>query len=217
MPAAATGGDYFDFIPMAGGCTAVVVGDVTGHGLGPALIMADARAYLRTLAFNFGNARDILLRANELLRADIDADRFVTLFFGMVCLDRHTFEYLNAGHPAGYLLDRTGAIKTTMASAMPPLGLMPLTDAPQPVSLPLAHGDLLLLLTDGVLEAASPTGEEFEVERALAVVRAHQARPAAEIVKALCTGVQTFSAGQPQADDITVVVVKVSDPAPSKG
>jgi len=209
-PATATGGDYFDFIPMLNERIGVVVGDVTGHGLGPALIMADARAYLRTLAHSFSNVRDILLHANELLRADIGWDRFISVFFGMLCPTDHAFTFLNAGHPSGFLMDRTGQIKAELAASLPALGMFPIETAPEPVTLALDPGNLLLLLTDGVTEATAPSGEQFGLERTLDLVRACRAQSADEVIRALFATVQDFTQNQPQADDITMVVVKVT-------
>ena len=209
-PATATGGDYFDFIPMLNERIGVVVGDVTGHGLGPALIMADARAYLRTLAHSFSNVRDILLHANELLRADIGWDRFISVFFGMLCPTDHAFTFLNAGHPSGFLMDRTGQIKAELAASLPALGMFPIEAAPEPVTLALDPGNLLLLLTDGVTEATAPSGEQFGLERTLDLVQACRAQSADEVIRTLFATVQDFTQNQPQADDITMVVVKVT-------
>ena len=209
-PATATGGDYFDYIPMPHDCLGLVVGDVTGHGLGPALIMADARAYLRTLTRSFDNVREILSHANELLRADIGQDRFISVFFGMLCPARHTLTFLNAGHPPGYLMDSAGQIKTELSATLPALGMLPFETMPEPVTLTLAPGYLLLLLTDGVAEAVAPSGEQFGVERALEVVRANRDRTAEEIVKMLFAAVRKFTQNQPQGDDITMVVAKAT-------
>ena len=211
FPAAATGGDYFDYIPMLEDSLGIVVGDVTGHGLGPALIMADARAILRSLARSFSDVRDILIHANDLLREDIGWDRFLTVFFGRLNPRQRQLSFLNAGHPPGVVLDRDGALVAELKATLPALGLFQLANVPAPVTLTLEPGQLLLLLTDGVLEAAAPSGEEFGRDRAVDVVRAQRGRPAAEIVSALNAAVREFSQGQPQGDDITVVVVKASE------
>lgn len=208
FPAAATGGDYFDYIPMLEGRLGIVVGDVTGHGLGPALIMADARAILRTLARSFSGVREILIHANDLLRDDIGWDRFLTVFFGRLCPARRQLTFLNAGHPSGIVLGGDGAVLAELKATLPALGMFPLENAPEPTTLTLEPGQLLLLLTDGVTEAIAPSGEEFGRDRALAVVRAYLGRPAAEIVAALNGAVRAFLQDQPQGDDITMVVVK---------
>ncbi len=209
-PATATGGDYFDYIPMLENRLGVVIGDVTGHGLGPALIMADARSIFRTLARSFSDVSKILWHANDLLRNDIGSDRFLTVFFGRLCPAQHQFTFLNAGHPAGVLLDRDGQLQTELSATLPALGMFPIKNTAKPVTLTLHPGHLLLLLTDGVTETAAPSGEEFGRDRAIEVIREHRAQPAAAIIQALYTAVRDFSQNQPQGDDITLVIVKVN-------
>jgi serine phosphatase RsbU (regulator of sigma subunit) len=208
FPATATGGDYFDYIPMLEGRLGLVVGDVTGHGLGPALIMADARAILRTLARSFADVPDILVHANDLLREDIGWDRFLTVFFGRLCPAERGLRYLNAGHPPGVVLGSDGVVVAELKATLPALGMFPIEQPPEPVTLTLEPGHLLVLMTDGVTEAAAPSGEDFGCERALAVVRAHQTRPAADIVAALNSAVRAHIQDQAQGDDITIVIVK---------
>jgi serine phosphatase RsbU (regulator of sigma subunit) len=211
FPAAATGGDYFDYLRMAGGALGVVVSDVSGHGIGPALLMADTRAYLRTLASSFTDPVDILSRLNALLLEDLGEDRFVTVLFATICPEPRRLAWLSAGHPSGYVLDRGGAVRHELTATLPALGLMPLTlPIPAAESLPLEPGDILLLLTDGVTEAVSPRGEEFGAGRALQTVAAHRGEPAARIVQALCAAVSQYSEGRAQADDITAMVVKIT-------
>ena len=209
FPATATGGDYFDYIPMKDDCLGIVVGDVTGHGIGPALIMADARAYLRTLARSYADVREILCHTNELLRADIGWDRFLTLFFGRLCPTSRQLSFLNAGHPPGLLLNREGLIQVELSATLPALGMFPLENPPAPTTLTLETGDLLLLLTDGVLEAEAPSGEQFGRERTIEIVRSQRTQPAQTIVQYLSATVRAFIQDQPQGDDITIVVIRV--------
>ena len=207
-PATATGGDYFDYIPMPDGSCGVVIGDVSGHGVGPAVLMADARACLRTLTRTCTDIRDILSHANELLLQDFGADRFVSLIYAKLSPRAGGIVYLNAGHPEAYVVDAGGNLKATLPPALPALGFMPIPDLPVPVSLTLGSGDVVLLLTDGVTEAASPEGVEFGRERAIKVVQAHRAAPAAKILAELFSAVHAFAHGRPQQDDITAIVVK---------
>jgi CheY-like chemotaxis protein/HPt (histidine-containing phosphotransfer) domain-containing protein len=116
-PAEATGGDYYDFISTPGGETLIVIGDVSGHGLGPALLMADVRAYLRALAVDHAQIPDILTRANRLLRADLREDRFITMLLAALTPSTRRLQFINAGHPPGYVFDRDGHIK----AELPPL------------------------------------------------------------------------------------------------
>jgi serine phosphatase RsbU (regulator of sigma subunit) len=219
-PAAATGGDYFDFIPMQDGCLGIAIGDVSGHGLGPALLMAETRACLRTLALTFKDVSEILNKANRLLGKDSAEKRFVTLVLARLCARSRTFVYESAGHTTCYVLDPAGAIKTSLLSTGFPLGLDAGRDFPAaaPIGL-LSPGDLILFLTDGVTEARpcdskAPISEAlFGIERALAVVRANRHKKAKEIVDSLYQAIREFSQQRPLADDVTVVVVKVTEDA----
>jgi sigma-B regulation protein RsbU (phosphoserine phosphatase) len=119
--------------------------------------------------------------------------------------------YANAGHPAGYVLDRSGAVKARLESLDSPLGTFSEHVLTSSAPLPLEPGELVLLLTNGFLEACSPDGTPFGTDRALAVVRANRLRSARDIVAALYQEVRTFSGNRPQLDDITAVVIKVAD------
>jgi PAS domain S-box-containing protein len=207
--AEATGGDYFDYLTMVHDRLGVAVGDVSGHGIGPALLMAETRAYLRILARNRGDVGEILTRANRVLAEDVGYERFVTVLF--VSLDplNRVLTYGSAGHPAGYLLEASGQVRMALKRTGIPLGIKPDTVYPLGTQIQLQSGDLVLLLTDGIDEAMSPDQSIFGIERALAIIRANSHRNAREIVEALFDGVREFSHNTPQLDDATAVVIKV--------
>lgn len=213
-PADATGGDYYDYIPLPDGRLAAVVGDVSGHGLGAALLMTAAREALRAFTFTGSDPREILLRTDRLLRADFGEERFITLLLALLDPAGSAIAYVSAGHPAGYVLDRTGRVTHSLAAQGPALCLQSVEPCiPQLEPLQLQTGDTVVLLTDGVLEAASPAGEEFGVDRALDLIRASLDQPSATVVQRLLDGVHAFIDGQPQQDDITAVVIKYAAPA----
>src|SRR3954468_12862077 len=112
-PAEATGGDYFDYLPMLNDRLGIVVGDVTGHGVGPALLMAETRAYLRILAGRREDVGEILTRANGVLSEDVGNERFVTLFLARIDPKTRELVYASAGHPSGYILGPSGQIAKT--------------------------------------------------------------------------------------------------------
>ncbi|GDY21783.1 hypothetical protein LBMAG56_31300 [Verrucomicrobiota bacterium] len=209
VPADAIGGDYFDYIPLLRGRWGFVVGDVTGHGLGPSLLMAETRACLRVLAQTHEAAGDILSQANRMLSGDVGDERFVTLLLASIDPVARTLNFANAGHPAALLFDRDGIVKATLKRSGPPLGVRSHSVYATSSELPLLPGDLLLLMTDGIEEAMSPTEEFFGTERASAVVRGHRNEPAAAIVAALAAAVGDFSRTTVQLDDLTAIVVKV--------
>lgn len=207
-----TGGDYFDYFEMMDGALGVVVADVCGHGLGPALIMAETRAYLRIVARNRTRPSEVLNRANGSLAADLaDGDRFVTALFARVDPKRRTLQYVNAGHPAGMLFTRRGELKATLGEPFCPLGLMAEAEYADSIEMPLEAGDVLVLITDGINEAETTAGDDFGRERILAAVLGCCHLSAEQIVNHLLEAVGAFSAGSPNLDDRTVVVVKVCD------
>jgi PAS domain S-box-containing protein len=208
FPAEATGGDYFDFLPMLHDRVGVVVGDVAGHGVGPALLMAETRAYLRVLAGRREDVGEILSRTNGILAEDMGGERYITLFLGRLDPATREFVHASAGHPPGFLLAADGSVKAQLKRTGIPLGMKASTvyeDAP-PIT--LAPGELVVLLTDGIEEAASPTDELFGTDRALDVVRAHREQPARAIVEALYSATREFASGAAQVDDITAIVIK---------
>lgn len=208
-PAAATGGDYFDFISTHTGELFVVVGDVTGHGIGPALLMADARAYLRALAVSDQKFEDILARVRELMIEDLGYDHFITLFFAKLDPGTGTWTYINAGHPPGYVLGPGGEIKREMLPGTAALGIDRDETALTASQVTLEKGDLLLLISDGIPEARNHEGEEFGEERMLEVVRREQGKTSGEIIKALMDEARRFCSPDPLQDDMTAVVLKL--------
>jgi len=208
-PAEATGGDYFDYLPMLHERLGIIVGDVTGHGVGPALLMAETRAYLRVLTGRREDVGEILTRANGVLAADIGQERFITLFMGRLDPRTRSFNYASAGHPTGYVLNAAGDVKRTLPRTGVPLGIHPGTQYVPSPEIPLASGDLLLLLTDGIEESMSPENALFGIDQILEVVRTEHKKPASEIVEALYDAVRQFSKNSPQIDDVTAIVIKV--------
>ena len=208
-PAEATGGDYFDYLPMLNDRLGVVVGDVTGHGVGPALLMAETRAYLRVLAGRREDVGEILTRANSVLSEDVGSERFITLFLARLDPRNRLLSYASAGHPTGYILDAAGEIKTRLPRTGVPLGIRPDTQYASSPEIPLASGDIVLLVTDGIEECMAPDEAFFGVERTLDVVRANRERTAQEIVESLYQAARQFGRNTPQVDDVTVIVMKV--------
>jgi serine phosphatase RsbU (regulator of sigma subunit) len=209
-PARATAGDYFDYVPMPDGCLGVVVGDVSSHGMGPALLMSETRACLRTLAQSSSDVGEILTRLNRTLTADMDDFHFVTLFFARLDPRAREMVYGAAGQRC-YLLPAGGGA-TVLDSTSLPLGVEAEMLVPTAPPISLASGDVVALFTDGVVETESPGRARFGVGRALETIRSHRDEPAAEIVAALHRELEAFARDQPRLDDCTILVVRVVDP-----
>lgn len=228
VPADATGGDYYDFLPMVDGSLGLVIADVSGHGLGPSLLMVETRALLRVLARNRTDPGEILARANRVISEDVEGQHYVTLI--IVRLDPHTGDlvYASAGHPAALIVGAHGEVRGELKRTGGPLGfaLGPSPASAGPVR--LAAGDVLLLYTDGLKEARGSklgehAGEEFGLDRILGVLRTNLTSSAEEIVRALGEAARAFSAPEPVEDDLTLLVVKalsapaLAEPKPQDG
>jgi PAS domain S-box-containing protein len=202
-------GDHFDFLEMRDGSTGIVIGDVTGHGFAPALLMVATRALLRANSQNGNGLGQILAHTNTVLCRETADDRFVTLLFAQIDPANRSLRYASAGHPTGYVLDASGAVKSHLQSTAPPLGVRPETEFPSVGPVELEVGDLVLLLTDGVLDVRSPSEDWFGAERALSVVRDNRHRSAREIINRLLDAIRAFARNESLVDDVTVVVAKV--------
>lgn len=209
-PAEATGGDYFDFIANAEGELFVVVGDVTGHGLGPALLMTDVRAYLRALILSNRRLEDIMRQARHLLLEDLGCDRFITLLIAKLINTDGALSYINAGHPAGYILAPDGRVRMELTAHAPALGIDGEKGLLSPEEGAIERGDLILFVTDGILEACSPSGAELGISRVLDMVHRERSRPASEIIRILFEEVRKLAGPDGLQDDITAVVIKYS-------
>jgi serine phosphatase RsbU (regulator of sigma subunit) len=187
----------------------VVIGDVAGHGPGPALLMASTRAYLRALSEGQEDPGRVLARTNRALAADVADDYFVTLLFACFDHSRRRLRYANAGHCPGHVLGRDGSVRARLYSTGWPLGIEADGAFSTGPEVPLEPGDSLLLVTDGILEARAPSREQFGMERALAVARENRHRPAREVVESLFAAARGFAGSESLHDDGTAIVVKV--------
>ena len=207
-PADRTGGDAFDFMPLQDGRLAITIADATGHGIGPALVIAECRALLRAMVSATSELDQIMTRVNDLLVEDLPADRFVTCFFGLLVPTDKTLHFSSAGQ--GPLIHYRAADEqiTAMSATGMPLGIIP--DQVFEVGEPIVFepGDMLFLVTDGFFEWLDPDNEQFGVDRLVEMIRQNHDRPAADIIETLYRQVVRFGAGTPQADDLTAVVVK---------
>lgn len=213
LPAEATGGDFYDFIAMRDGSVGLVMGDVVGHGLGPALFASETRAYLRAFSRTMSGPGAILVATNELLYDDTEGERFVTLFFGILDPLSRSLRFAGAGHRA-FLLAGDGTV-TRIDSHQPPLGLSPDFIHNTERELILRPGDLFFLMTDGITESACPeTGQPlpermFGETRALEFLQNNRCKPAGKLVSELFDYVHRYTGQSANDDDMTVMIVKV--------
>jgi PAS domain S-box-containing protein len=208
QPAAQTGGDYFDWITLPDGRTVVSIADVSGHGIGPALIVAVCRAYFRASTSVEMTLQSAIARANDLLARDLTEGRFVTAAVGMLDPATRRMHLYSAGHaPLIYYEAASGTVHLWAADD-PPLGLLEgvMTGAPREIA--FAPGDALVLVTDGFYEWSNAAGDKYGIPRLEEFVRTHASRAPKEFIEALYADVQAFAGDTPQADDVTAVVIR---------
>jgi len=204
QPCLTVGGDYFDVIELGSNRTALIIADVSGKGLGAALVTTMLQGALSGLAIG-QQAADVFAYLNRFLCAHSRLERYATVFFGI--LDTAgCFEFINAGHPSPLLL-RDGRAESAFPAECFPVGLLP--DATYKSSaFVLRPGDTLVLFSDGVTEARTPTDEEFGTARLKGVVARHASAPLGELQGNILNAVVEFTRGAGQADDLTLLLVR---------
>jgi len=209
ISAETTGGDYYDYLPMADDLLTISIGECSGRGLAPVILMSSLRAYLRVLSHRSQDVSEILSEANTLITDDIGDEEFlVTLQLVQIDSMTKAVRYCSAGLQA-HIIDKSGQT-TVLPSTGMPLGLRRETVIPPGETQRLRTGDLLLLATDGAQKAVSPTGELFGLERLLEIVRQNRDLPPRMIVNFLKQACQEFAGAAGPSDDITIVIVRAS-------
>jgi serine phosphatase RsbU (regulator of sigma subunit) len=207
-PARNVGGDFYDFFFLDDGRLAIAVGDVCGKGIPASLFMAVVMTVLRVSAREVSNPEVMLARANAVLSKDNSTTMFATLFYGVLNLEDGTLEYCNCGHNAPIILGGDGTISTLSETGLP-LALFPDRSAGAR-TVKLSPSDLLVMFTDGVTEAMSPTKEEFSDQRLQETIRAAKDLDTEQVVARIFREVDDFAQDAEQADDITCVAVRCS-------
>jgi len=206
IPAQMVGGDYFDFIPMGSDHLAICLGDVSGKGLGASLLMANLQATLRGQSLHEIPVKDRLRRSNELLYRSTDPEKFATLFYGVLDLQRHSFTFSNAGHENPYLFKKqAGVLRLIVGGTV--LGVVDHFPFEEDI-VGIDPGDLLVVFSDGITEAFNTDDEQFGEVRLESVVRSCMAEPAETIINRIVAAVNAFAGEAAQADDLTLVVMK---------
>jgi serine phosphatase RsbU (regulator of sigma subunit) len=206
-----TGGDYYDYIELpclGSNAYAIVVGDVSGHGISSALLMAGVRAYLRGRATQAGSVAEIITDVNRLVSADTMAtSQFMTLFFMMIDTRTGQLTWVRAGHDPGLMYSPDSDHFEKLAGGGLPLGVdenwqyRDYTTTARP-------GQIVVLTTDGVWETCNKEGEMFGRDRFKEIIRRNADLESEDIRLAIIDAVATFRGEAQQGDDITLVVSK---------
>ncbi len=208
-----TGGDYYDFISfdeIEPGKISVILGDVTGHGIGAALLMASARSMLRNNIRHYAyDLSRILQEFNNELVQDTDSDKFITLFYGLLDDKKRTISWALGGHdPAIWYQSESGESRELKSNGVP-LGFVPDMTFDQEGPADLKQGDIIVIGTDGIWEAENVNEEMFGKDRMMDVVKSNKDKTSIEICQAVVDAVLEYTVPQPQDDDITIVIIKV--------
>ncbi|MCB9858277.1 MAG: SpoIIE family protein phosphatase [Phycisphaerales bacterium] len=207
-PADETGGDCYDYVEREDGSLAVAIADATGHGIGPALVIAECRALFRATVSLSNDLHEVTARVNDLLCEDLPDDRFVTAFFGLLDPDRGVLSYLSGGHgPLFKYTRKTDEIEELPANGFP-LGIMPNAEWPTPEIVEMAPGDLFVVVTDGFFECQNPDRQQLGTAKLTDLIRSMRDRPCSEIIAGMHDAVLEWVAGQPQDDDLTALVIR---------
>ncbi len=207
-PAVGVGGDFFDFLPHAEDRLGLVIADVSGKGIPAALLMAGIQASVRSIAIPGVSPAEVNRRLNDLLHDRTSDARYATLFFALYDGEAHTLNYCNAGHYPPLLIGQGGRVERLAACGLP-IGALPGSTYSEG-SRSLAPGDLLVLYTDGIIEAPSPSGEEYGDERLARLLIAHRERPPLETMNEVLEDVARWTEGAPAHDDLTIVLAQFS-------
>ena len=211
-PAQIVGGDYFDFFPFAGGRQGVAISDVAGHGLSSSLIMASLQTMLRTLTQEHASPAELVGRINRLCIHNIHFTTFVSVFLGAFDPSSRQLTYCNAGHNPPVVVRRQGTDRGETGWLEPTGAAVGLAEestySDQTVS--LAAGDLVFLYTDGATETMNTDGALFGADRFASLVCANASLPAQDLIQAVRRDLEVFAEGAAPADDLTMVVLRVT-------
>jgi phosphoserine phosphatase RsbU/P len=209
LPCLSVGGDYFDIFSTSEDRTAFLIADVSGKGLGAALLTTMLQGALSGIAMGADPVR-VFEHINKFLLEHAEVGRYATLFFGVLDCDGG-LEYINAGHPSPLLLHR-GELTEPFTHGSCPVGLIP--EAEYKVAfVKLEPDDTLILFSDGVTEAADPGDELYGIPRLRESVGGRQDASLGHLQKAVFDSVEKFTRGASQGDDITLLLVRYRAPS----
>ncbi|MDJ0813964.1 MAG: SpoIIE family protein phosphatase [Woeseiaceae bacterium] len=207
-PTDQTGGDLYDFVPLDEQRLFLLMGDATGHGIGPALSATQVRAMLRVALRLEAGLDEAFIHINDQLCADLPDDRFVTGFFGLLDASEHKVQFHSGGQgPIMHYHAASGRYDWHPATTFP-LGYMPQTNLAAPLEVELAPGDILGLISDGIYEYENEAGLHFGQGGVAGVIDRLPGAGAEEVVAEIMRAVREHGGSTPQADDITIVLAR---------
>ncbi|MCK5125919.1 MAG: SpoIIE family protein phosphatase [candidate division Zixibacteria bacterium] len=206
IPSGEVGGDYYDFISIVDNQIGIAIADVSGKGIPAALIMASYRASLIAEIRNNYAIRTICRKVNNLLCESLEPENFVTSIYGVLDTKNSIFTFSNCGHNPGLLLRSNDSVEELMEGGII-LGIRP-DSRYEERPIYINSGDILCLFTDGVTEAEDKTGDQFETERMLDILKNNRELPARKIGEKMINSVKAFAHRDFTMDDLTLIIIK---------
>ena len=207
QPAAEVGGDYFDVFPISDERLVVAIGDVAGHGLSTGLLMASLKSSVAALVHEGYGGTELIDKVNRLVLEQAQTRTMVTLSVIEIDLARDRIVLANAGHPPAYVIDTQSGPQEMLVSSLPVGSRL---CGPKSMQHPFAKGNRLLLYSDGLVEAASASGEPFGYTRLERILEKSAQLPGDELTAAILAALADYTNETPLADDLTVLVVERS-------
>lgn len=209
LPAKQVGGDFYDFIPITDQNLGLVIADVSGKGIPAALFMALSQALMRSNSLQDPRVGDSVIRTNRMILECTTSGLFVTLFYAIIDAQSRVLRYVSAGHNPPILLKKaTGEVHYLEADGIA-LGVLDAIELEEK-EIALETGDVIVLYTDGVTEAINPNKEEFGEDRLMQLIKEQHELPANELIKTIENVVMEFTEDEPQFDDFTLMIVKIT-------
>ncbi|MDP7030215.1 MAG: SpoIIE family protein phosphatase [Phycisphaerales bacterium] len=206
MPADATGGDAFDAVAVEGGAM-LMVGDATGHGIGPAISVTQVRSMLRMAVRLDAAIVDLVQQLNQQLWQDTSSMQFVTAWFGRLDTQRGVIDTITAGHGPNLLLRADGSVEELDAD-VPPLGVLDHLPLEGVREVSLNPGDLLAIPTDGIFEAMDEHGQMYGTDRLIDMLRADPVGSLEATLEHLRSDIERFRDDQPPQDDRSILAIR---------
>jgi len=208
--ASVTGGDAYDLWSMADGRMGIFLGDASGHGIAPALVVSQARTLIRALSEINCDPLWLLSRVNARLACDLEPGMFVTAFMGCVGGDG-TLKWSSAGHGPFFLRPSRGEKLRVLEPLGPPIGVLPELVCDEAPDHTLEPGGSLIVMSDGVFEARSARGELYDLDRVISLLDDNRARSPQEQLSAVRDAMLKWQGKEEPVDDQTVVIIQRND------
>jgi sigma-B regulation protein RsbU (phosphoserine phosphatase) len=210
IPSTEVGGDYYDYLELDDNRLGIVIGDVAGHGMSAGLLMAMAKSCVNTAAFIDDSVQSVMDTLNKMIFHVEDRRAMMTAIYGVFNRADSCFTYSNAGHIFPYYYNAAQDNLTTIETSSYPLGIRKDYSFPEH-QVKLNPGDFILTCSDGLIEATNKRNEQFGFDRLEETIYTYRKQSAADMLSAIKDEFFAFLNGQPHADDLTLLAVRLKD------